>query len=95
VEGTTGKSMGLKAVRGTILIVSELAKFMRVSERWIYSHMDDGTFPIRWFLFGERNRGVDSADFDEWLYKIVVEAGTAPLPLRAVKKIQERRLTAN
>jgi hypothetical protein len=52
--------------------------------------MADGTFPVRWYLIGERDHVVDSADLDEWLSKIVIEAGTAPLPLKAVRKLEKR-----
>ena len=82
----TGKSVGLTAIRGRILEVKDIASLLAVSERWVHKHMEDGTFPIRWFPFGPRNRGIDSADLDEWLKKIAIEAGTAPLPLKAVRK---------
>jgi len=65
----TGEDLGLKTVRGKLLTVKEIAKFLRTSERLVHSHMEDGTFPFRWFLFGERNRAADSADFDDWLKK--------------------------
>jgi len=84
----TGKAIGLKTVRGRLLKTSEVAGFLRVSERWIQQHMSDGTFPIRWFAIGLRDHVVDSADLDDWLSKTRIEAGTAPLPLKAVKKIQ-------
>jgi len=84
----TGKTLGLTAVRGRFLTTKEVAGFLRVSERWVEMHMNTGTFPVRWFPIGLRDRVVDSADLDTWLSKIRVEAGTAPLPLKAVKKIQ-------
>ena len=76
------------------MTVREIAKFMRTSERWVHSHMEDGTFPFRWFLFGERNRGADSADFDDWLKKTVIEAGTAPVPVKAIRKIYKEEASA-
>jgi predicted DNA-binding transcriptional regulator AlpA len=79
----TGKDLGLKTVRGRLLKAREVAAFLRVSERWVEMHMNAGTFPV-----GEHNRLVDSADLEEWLSKILIEAGTAPLPLKAVRKIQ-------
>jgi len=85
----TGNSLGLKSVKGRVLKVSEIASFLRVSERWVHKHMDDGTFPIPWFPFGDRTRGVDSVVFDNWLNSIVVSAGKASLPTKAVKKIKE------
>jgi len=84
----TGKSLGLTSVKGRLLTTKEVAGFLRVSERWVQDHMADGTFPIRWFPIGLRDRVVDSEDLDTWLSKIRVEAGTAPLPLKAVRKIQ-------
>jgi len=83
-----GKDLGLKSVRGKLLTTKEIACFLRVSERWVQKHMNDGTFPVRWYPIGERDRVVDSADLDEWLKKIVIEAGTTPLPLRASRKIK-------
>jgi predicted DNA-binding transcriptional regulator AlpA len=88
-EVMTGKDLGLSVIRGRLLVVSEIAKFLRVSERWIYKHQDDGTFPFSWFPIGERNRAADSADLEDWLKDIVVAAGTAPLPLKAIKKIRK------
>ena len=84
----TGKNLGLKTVRGKLLTAKEIAYFLRVSERWVQRHMNDGTLPVRWYPIGERDRVVDSADLDDWLLKIAVEAGTAQLPLKAVRKIQ-------
>lgn len=83
----TGKQLGLTSVRGRLLTTGEIARFMRVSEPWVQNHMKDGTFPVRWYLIGERCHVVDSADLDDWLRKTRIEAGTAPLPLKAVKKL--------
>ena len=85
----TGKNLGLKTVRGRLLIVKEIACFLRTSERWVHSHMQDGTFPFRWFLIGERDRAADSADLDDWLRAIAIQAGTAPIPLKALRKIKK------
>jgi len=87
----TGKDLGLKAVRGRLLTTKEVAKFLRVSERWVHKHMADGTFPIRWFLIGERDRVVDSYDLNDWLSKIWIGAGTAPLPLKAERKLRNKK----
>jgi len=84
----TGKALGLKTVRGKLLTTKEVAGFLRVSERWVQHHMQNGTFPIRWFLIGERDRVVDSEDLNTWLSKIYISAGTAPLPLKAERKIK-------
>ena len=83
----TGKDIGLKSVRGRFMTVKEVAAFLRVSTRWVHSHMADGTFPVRWFLIGLRDRVVDAADLDEWLSKIFIRAGMAPLPLKAERKL--------
>ena len=85
----TGRDIGLNTVRGRLLVVKEIAGFLRVSERWVHVHMADGTFPFRWYPIGERDRAADSADLDDWLKSIVVKAGTVPLPYRAAKKIQQ------
>jgi len=85
----TGNDLGLKTVRGRLLEVKEIAEFLRTSERWVHSHMSDGTFPFRWFLIGERNRAADPADLEDWLQTIAVSAGTAPVPIKAIRKIQK------
>jgi len=78
----TGSDLGLTAVRGRLLTTVEIADFLRVSDRWINLHMNDGTFPFRWYPIGERLHAADSYDIDKWLLSIRVEAGSAPLPLR-------------
>jgi len=88
-EAITGKDLGLTAVKGRLLVVKEIAKIMRVSERWVYKHMTDGTFPLPWYPIGERDRVVDSVDLDIWLSKTRIEAGMAPLPLKAERKLLE------
>jgi hypothetical protein len=50
--------------------------------------MSNGTFPVRWYLIGW-HRVVDSYDLNEWLQKVVFSAGTAPLPLKAEKKLKQ------
>jgi len=90
-EVITGKDIGIKAVRGHLMTTKEVAIFLRVSERWVRAHMADCTFPLRWFPVGSRVRLVDSADLNDWLPKIFVEAGTAPLPLKAERKLKRRR----
>jgi hypothetical protein len=88
-EVKTGSELGLTAVRGRLLTPKEVADFLRVSERWVQHHMQNGSFPFRWFFVGERDRVVDSVDLDIWLSKTRIEAGTAPLPLKAERKLQE------
>jgi len=88
-EVITGNDIGLTSVKGQLLTVVEIAKFMRVSERWVRKHMADGTFPIRWFLLGERDRVVDSFDLDIWLSKTRIEAGIAPLSKKAERQIKQ------
>ena len=90
----TGKDLGLTAVRGRLLITKEIAEFLRTSVRWVESHMNDGTFPFRWYPIGERNHAADSADFDDWLRKIVIEAGTAAVPQKAMEKITQEEVIA-
>ena len=88
-EAITGKDIGLKTVRGRLLTVKEVASFLRVSIRWVEMHMNDGTFPVRWLPIGLRDRVVDSADLDEWLSKIWINAGMAPLPLKTERKLKQ------
>jgi excisionase family DNA binding protein len=85
----TGKELGLTLIKGRLLTVKEIADFLRVSERWVQAHMKNGTFPFDWYLIGERDHLVDSADLDSWLKKIRILAGTVPMPVRAVKKLLE------
>jgi predicted DNA-binding transcriptional regulator AlpA len=92
--GLTGKDLGLTAVRGRLLTIKEIAGLTRAIERWVQSHMNDGTFPVRWYLISGHNRVVDSVDLDEWLRETIVAAGTAPLPPRAVKKLLEKEVSA-
>ena len=94
IEVITGKDLGLTAVRGRLLITSEIALFLRTSERWVQSHMNDGTFPFRWFPIGERNHAADSADFDDWLRKIVIEAGSALVPKKTETEIIQQEVSA-
>ena len=84
----TGKQLGLTTIRGKLLTIKEVAAFLRVSVRWVNDHISNGTFPFKLYPIGERNRGVDSADLDEWLSKIAIEAGAAILPLKAIQKIK-------
>jgi predicted DNA-binding transcriptional regulator AlpA len=88
-EAIAGKALGLTAVKGKLLTIKEVAAFLRVSDRWVQLHMNDGTFPLRWFPIGERDRVVDSADLDTWLSKIFFKAGTAPLPKKAERKLKK------
>jgi predicted DNA-binding transcriptional regulator AlpA len=90
----TGKELGLTAVRGRLLTTNDLANFLRVSERWVQTHMKDGTFPVAWYLIGERDHVVDSADLDDWLKKTRIQAGTALLPVKAVKKLLKEEVIA-
>jgi predicted DNA-binding transcriptional regulator AlpA len=85
----SGKIPGMKAVRGKLLTVKEVSSFLRVSERWIQAHMVDGSFPLRWYPIGERDRLVDSADLDDWLLKIRVPAGTRPVPKKSEKEVAD------
>jgi predicted DNA-binding transcriptional regulator AlpA len=93
-EVTTGKDLGLNTVKGRLLITKEIAEFLRTSERWVQKHMNDGTFPFPWYPIGERNHVADSWDFDQWLSSIKVQAGTAAMPKRSVKKILQKEASA-
>jgi len=88
-EIITGKDIGLKAVRGRLLTVKEVAAFLRVSTRWVQAHMADATFPIKWYPIGYKDRAIDSCDLDEYLSKIFISAGMAPLPLKAERKLKK------
>jgi hypothetical protein len=93
-EIVTGKQLGLTAVRGQMLLPSEIALILRVSERWVQDRMHNGTFPVRWYYINEKARAVDSEDLNDWLRKIRVEAGTALLPTKALKEIQGKEASA-
>ena len=87
MDRLTGKQLGLTAIRGRLLLPREIAPVLRVSERWIRNGMQNGTFPIRWYFINDKDRAVDSADLNEWIAKKRVEAGTAPLPTKALNEI--------
>jgi predicted DNA-binding transcriptional regulator AlpA len=90
----TGRELGLKALRGRAISTKEISALLRVSERWVESHMSDGTFPFAWFPISPKNRVADSADIDAWLHGIKVQAGTAPLPKKAIKQIKKKEVKA-
>ena len=81
----TGKDLGLKAVRGKLLDVKEVASLLNVSERWVQDRMHEGKFPIRWFPIGPHCRFVDSADLDDWLKRVCVET-QLPVAYKRAKK---------
>jgi len=87
----TGKDVGSKVVRGRLLVVKEMAMYLRVSESWICKKMQEGKLPFRWWVFSERGRVADSADIDEWLSKTSMQPGQIPasLPDKSIKKIQK------
>ncbi len=92
VEAIAGKTLGITTIRGRAVLATEIARLLRVSERWVEIHMSDGTFPFRWYPINPKTRIADSADIDEWLSKIRVEAGEAPLPKKSVKEIQKEEV---
>jgi predicted DNA-binding transcriptional regulator AlpA len=65
-----------QAIRGKLLTTKEVASILRTSERWVQSHMKDGTFPVKWYLIGPRNHLCDSEDLNDWLLKIQIQPGT-------------------
>jgi hypothetical protein len=71
----TGESLGLTTVRGKLLLPGEVASFLRKSERSVQDQMQKGTFPIRWYPVGPRNRMFDSEDLNDYMEKIRVEVG--------------------
>jgi len=83
----TGKDLGLTAVRGRMLHPRDMAPFLGISVRTIEAQMHNGTFSIRWYFMGVKDRVVDSEDFNDFLEKKRVEAGTALLPKKAIKTI--------
>ena len=89
----TGNQLGLTAIRGRLLDSGEVAALLGVSDRWVQMHMKNGTFPIRWYPIGIRARMVDSADLDDWLYKIRIHAAELQY-LRAAKKIKKKGVIA-
>lgn len=87
----SGSEIGLTAVRGKLLTIKEVAAFLRTSERWIQQRMANGTFPVRWFCIGLRDRVVDSYDLNTYLSKIFVMPGETTLPLKAVRKLRREK----
>jgi predicted DNA-binding transcriptional regulator AlpA len=77
-----GADFGMKRFHGRAMKVSELARVIGVSSRWIEMHMNDGTLPFTWYPIGYRTNIVDSAEVDEWLTRIAVPAGTAQVPVK-------------
>lgn len=75
-----------------MLTVKEVANFLRVSERWVQKHMKDGTFPFDWLPVAERNHVVAAENFDKWLKKTMMRAGTAPVPAKSKKKLKKKLL---
>jgi excisionase family DNA binding protein len=67
-----------KPVRGELLTISEAAKKIRMSRRWIYENMEKGTLPFPWFMPSPGKRLLDSADLDDWLRLIKIPAGKLP-----------------
>jgi len=90
-EPITGKQLGLTAVRGWLMLPDEIAPFLRVSPRWIRKCMQNCTFPIRWRYINSKCRAVDSADLNDYLAKVYMDAGTALLPTGALKKILKEK----
>lgn len=78
----SGKDIGMKTIKGYLMTVAEVATFLRVSKRWLEMHLNNGTFPIKWYSIRTRGRVFDSMDVEEWLSKMFVNAGSAPLPLK-------------
>jgi len=90
----TGKALGLTSVRGRLLLPREVAPFLRKSERSVQDQMKNGTFPIRWYPVGPKNRLVDSEDLNDYLRKIRAEAGTAILSETAIEEIAKEEVRA-
>jgi excisionase family DNA binding protein len=88
----TGEELGLKKFKGKSLTTKDVARFLCVSERWVQSRIKDQTFPIKCFSVKTRDRVFDSADVDKYLSVIMMSAGNAELPLKAVKKILSKEV---
>jgi hypothetical protein len=87
----TGELLGLSEVKGQLLLPKEFAPFLRISERTAQSWMQNGTFPIRWYNLGPKQRLVDSYDLNKYMAKIRAEAGSAMLPPKSIKQIQKAK----
>jgi predicted DNA-binding transcriptional regulator AlpA len=66
-----------KPVRGELLTMAEAAGKIRMSTKWIYARMEDGTLPFPWFMPSSGKRLIDSADIEEWQRLTKVHPGTA------------------
>jgi predicted DNA-binding transcriptional regulator AlpA len=56
-----------KPVRGKLITMAEASKKIRLSKKWIYNRMENGTLPFPWFMPSPGKRLMDSADIDDWL----------------------------
>ena len=88
---STGKELGMTNLKGRMLTAKEVADLLRVSTRWVEQHMNSKTFPLEWYPINAKKRVVDSAVLDKWLAQIKVPAGEAPMPEKAIRKINRER----
>ncbi|MCL2093295.1 MAG: helix-turn-helix domain-containing protein [Treponema sp.] len=66
----TGSELGIGNIRGHLVSVKDVAELLNISKRLVYRRLKENKFPIPIYVIGPRNRGVDSADLDEWLGKV-------------------------
>jgi len=90
----TGKDLGLRAVRGRLLLPSEVAQFLRKSERTVQDQIQRNIFPIRLYPVGPKNRLIDSEDLNDYLEKIRKEAGATKSPAKAVRNKSKKEVEA-
>ena len=64
-----------KPVRGKLLTMAEAAEKIHMSQKWIYTRMENGTLPFPWFMPSPGKRFLDSADLDVFLRTIKVPIG--------------------
>jgi len=94
VSALTGESLGLTAVTGRLLMPREVARFLRVSERYVQQLIQDGDLPVSHFPISTKVQRIASEDLNNYLAKIRAEAGSALLPTGAVKKIGREEVSA-
>jgi predicted DNA-binding transcriptional regulator AlpA len=78
VRASKAEPQGEKPVRGDLLTMEETAEKIRMSTKWIYAHMENGTLPFPWFMPSPGKRLIDSADIEDWQRIIKIPAGKMP-----------------
>lgn len=76
-----------KPVRGELLTMEEASEKIRLSMKWIYNHMENGTLPFPWFMPSSGKRLMDSADIEDW-------QRTTKIPVGEIRRRKYKRRQA-